>query len=109
MVSRWGSTSLWRESLFSKILDGKTNRRIDAQKIPWTSLISPLNNTNQMDKPSNEIMAIICSLAANALQQNKNWEDAIETHGYMAEMEYCNKEKESLKLLDEWIDQVEAE
>jgi hypothetical protein len=56
-----------------------------------------------MDKPSNEIMAIICSLAANALQQNKNWEDAIETHGYMAEMEL------SLKLLDEWIDQVEAE
>lgn len=54
-------------------------------------------------------MAIICSLAANALQQNKYWEDAIETHGYMAEMEYSNKEKESLKLLDEWINKVEAE
>ena len=58
---------------------------------------------------SNEVMAIICSLAANAWQENKNWEDAIETHGYMAEMEYCNKQKEDLKLLDEWIDKVEAE
>ena len=54
-------------------------------------------------------MAIICSLAANAWQENKNWEDAIETHGYMAEMEHCNKQKEDLKLLDEWIDKVEAE
>jgi hypothetical protein len=63
-----------------------------------------------MNKPSNEIMAIICSLAANALQQNQIWQDEIETLGYESrEMEYCNKEKESLKLLDEWIDQVEAE
>jgi len=55
-------------------------------------------------------MAIICSLAANALQQNQIWQDEIETLGYESrEMEYCNKEKESLKLLDEWIDQVEAE
>jgi hypothetical protein len=63
-----------------------------------------------MDKPSNEIMAIICSLAGNARQQNKIWQDEIETLGYESrEMEYCNKEKEDLKLLDEWIDQVEAE
>lgn len=58
---------------------------------------------------SNEVMAIICSLAANAWQENKNWEDAIETHGYMPEMEYCKKQKEDLKLLDKWIAQVEAE
>jgi dihydrodipicolinate reductase len=70
-----------------------------------------IENINQikMDKPSNTVMAIICSLAANAWQENKNWEDAIETHGYMAEMEHCNKQKEDLKLLDEWIDKVEAE
>jgi hypothetical protein len=63
-----------------------------------------------MDKPSNKIITLIDSLVYNAWEQNKIWQDAIETLGYESrEMEFCNREKEDLKLLDEWIAKVESE
>lgn len=62
-----------------------------------------------MEKPSNEVMAIICSLVANAMQENDQWHESILNHGYMPEMQFCNKQKEDLKLVDEWINKVESE
>jgi hypothetical protein len=62
-----------------------------------------------MEKPSNEVMAIICSLVSNAMQENDQWYESILNHEYTPEMQFCNKLMEDLKLVDEWINKVESE
>lgn len=62
-----------------------------------------------MEKPSNELMAIICILVSNAMQENEQWHESILNHGYMPEMQYCKKQEEDLKLVDAWINKVESE